>query len=84
MSNNIIVSMHIEFLYFLADRQCLNLTTQSNGGMSCSSGREGVGYDEDICSFTCNTGYELTGSDTRTCQSDGNWSGSETLCSRGM
>ena len=24
---------------------------------------------EDTCSFTCNTGYELTGSDTRTCQS---------------
>ena len=41
--------------------------------MSCSSGRVGVGYEGDTCNFTCNTGYELTGSDTRTCQSDGSW-----------
>ena len=52
--------------------------------MSCSSGRVGMGYEGDTCSFTCNTGYELTGSDTRTCQSNGNWSGSDELCSRGM
>jgi len=36
-----------------------------------------VGYEGDTYSFTCNTGYELTGSDTRTCQSDGSWSGSD-------
>ena len=51
--------------------------------MSCSSGREGVGYEGDTCSFTCNTGYELTGSDTRTCQSNGSWSGSDDVCGRG-
>ena len=56
------------------------LSTPSNGGMSCSSGRVGVGYEGDTCIFTCNTGYELTGSDTTTCQSDGSWSGSETSC----
>ena len=50
--------------------------------LSCSSGRVGVGYEGDTCSFTCNTGYELTGSDTRICQSDGSWSGSEMMCSR--
>ena len=41
----------------------------------------GVGYEEDTCSFTCNTGYELTGSDTRTCQNNGSWSGSDVVCS---
>ena len=35
---------------------------------------------EDTCSFTCNTGYELTGNATRTCQSDGSWSGSPVSC----
>jgi len=47
--------------------------------MSCSSGRVGVGYERDTCRFTCNTGYNLTGSDSRTCQSDGSWSGSGTV-----
>ena len=48
--------------------------------MSCSSGTMGVGFEGDTCSFTCNTGYELTGSDTRTCQSNGSWSGSDDVC----
>ena len=48
--------------------------------MSCSSGRVGVGYEGDTCSFTCNTDYELTGGDTRTCQTDGSWSGTNVTC----
>ena len=51
--------------------------------ISCSLGDDGVPSYEDTCSFTCNTGYELTGSDTRTCQSDGSWSGSDVVCRRG-
>ena len=63
---------------------CNDLSTPANGEVtSCSSGRVGVGYEGDTCSFTCNTGYELTGSDTRTCQSDGSWSGSDDVCRRG-
>ena len=62
------------------DIQCDNLTIPSNGGMSCSSGIMGMGYEGETCTFTCNTGYELIGSSTRTCQSDGNWSGSQTRC----
>ena len=45
--------------------------------MLCSSGRVGVGYEGDTCSFTCNTGYELTGSSERTCQSN---AGSSVSC----
>ena len=51
--------------------------------ISCSLGGDEVPSYEDTCSFTCNTGYELTGSDTRTCQSDGSWSGSGNVCNRG-
>ena len=65
------------------DTQCDNLSTPTNGNASCSSGRVGVGYEGDTCIFTCNTGYELTGSDTRTCQSDGSWSGTDNICRRG-
>ena len=53
--------------------------------ISCSLGNDNdnVTSYEDTCSFTCNTGYELTGSDTRTCQSDGSWSDTDTVCGRG-
>ena len=63
---------------------CLLLSDPNNGTISCSLGDDGVPSYEDTCNFTCNTGYELTGSNTRTCQSDGNWSGSEVMCGRGM
>ena len=52
---------------------CTLLTDPNHGVMACS-------LKDDTCSFTCNTGYELTGSDTRTCQNDGRWSGSESKC----
>jgi len=74
------VNMYCVFL----DIRCDTLSTPSNGGVSCSSGRVGVGYEGDICSFTCNTGYELTGSDNRTCQSSGSWSGEDTECRKGI
>ena len=51
--------------------------------INCSLGDDGVPSYEDTCSFTCNTGYELTGSDIRTCQSNGSWSGSDVVCRRG-
>ena len=63
------------------DIRCYNLSVPANGEItSCSSRRVGVGYEGDTCSFTCNTGYELTGSDTRTCQSDRSWNGSDVKC----
>ena len=61
---------------------CQSLSNSSNGMINCSLGDDGVPSYEDTCSFTCNTGYKLTGSDTRTCQSDGSWSGSDAVCSR--
>ena len=60
--------------------QCPGLTDLMNGMISCSLMHSQIFSYEDTCSFTCNTGYELTGSDTRTCQSDGSWSGSPVSC----
>ncbi|XP_065899825.1 uncharacterized protein [Dysidea avara] len=68
-------------IQFTIGIRCNDLSTPPNGEIrSCSSGRVGVGYKGDTCSFTCDTGYEVIDSDTRTCQSDGSWSGSETMC----
>ena len=47
-----------------------NIRNHLNGIINYSLEDNGVPYYEDTCSFTCNTGFELTGSDTRTCQSD--------------
>jgi len=59
---------------------CPSLSDPENGTMMCSLGDDGVAFNKDTCSYTCNTGYELFGSDTRTCQRDGSWSGIATLC----
>ena len=76
--------IYVEYHAALLDIRCEGLSTPANGEITlCSSGRVGVGYEGDTCSFTCNTGYELTGSDTRTCQSDGSWSDSDDVCRRG-
>ena len=62
--------------------RCPSLTN-SNGTYRCIRGSDRVLSYEDTCRLVCNTGYELTSSDTRTCQSDGSWSGSDDVCRRG-
>ena len=52
--------------------------------INCSLGDDGVPSYEDTCNFTCNTGYELISNNSRTCQSNGSWSGTDSVCSRGM
>ena len=63
--------------------QCTELTDPTNGTTTCLLINSPSFSYEDTCSITCNTGYELTGSDTRTCQSDGSWSGTDVMCRRG-
>ena len=61
---------------------CPSLSNPSNGTINCLLGNDRVLSYEDTCNFTCDTGYELTGSNTRTCQSNGSWSGSIAMCRR--
>ena len=61
---------------------CPIFTQLNNGMINCSLGEDRVHSYEDTCNFTCNIGYGLTGSETKICQSDGNWSGSDNVCSR--
>ncbi|CAH1787620.1 unnamed protein product, partial [Owenia fusiformis] len=55
---------------------CGALGAPSNGSLDGTSGNT-IG---DLIVFSCDTGYTLSGSSIRTCQSDGNWSGTATVC----
>ena len=54
---------------------CGDPGTPVNGRRSISGYTEGH-----TVNYTCNTGYDLSGSATRTCQSNGLWSGSSATC----
>ena len=62
---------------------CPSLTNYDGGAINCSLGDDEISSYEDTCNFTCNSGFDLTGSETRTCQSDGKWSGIDVVCTRG-
>ena len=52
--------------------------------IDCDLRDNGVPDANEMCTFTCNAGYELSGSNTRNCQgSSGSWSGSNAICNRG-
>jgi CUB/sushi domain-containing protein len=55
---------------------CGVLTSQSNGSVSAPNGTT---YNE-TATYSCDSGYALPGSATRTCQADGTWSGSAPTC----
>eukprot|EP00058_Branchiostoma_floridae_P004385 XP_002589873.1 hypothetical protein BRAFLDRAFT_235843 [Branchiostoma floridae] len=56
--------------------QCPALQSPTNGGSS------GSNYYQDVMSFTCDSGYELDGSATITCEADRTWTDSAPSCPR--
>jgi len=62
---------------------CHLLLNPNNGVVNCSFGDDKAPSHEDTCSFSCNPGYELAGSNGRICMSDGTWSGYNASCTRG-
>ena len=57
---------------------CGNLNDPANGSVSQNSGTT---FGQ-TATYSCNTGYNLVGVSTRTCQAIGNWSGSVPTCQR--
>ena len=62
---------------------CQNISKLDNGKVDCSLGDDGVLSYQDTCSVTCDTGYTLTGSRSRTCLRYGHWGGMNGICNRG-
>ena len=57
---------------------CGRLTDPANGRISHNTGTT----LQQTATYSCNTGYDLVGDRTRTCQDTGLWSGSEPTCHR--
>ena len=67
--------LHDIFLILTAV-DCGNLTNPANGQVTHTAGTT---FGQ-TATYSCNTGYNLVGDSTRTCQATGNWSGSELTC----
>jgi len=72
-------------LVFLAitGASCDFLSAPGNGRIDCSLGDDGVPTNGDICTFTCDDGFELSGSKKRRCRirnSRSRWIGNEATC----
>jgi hypothetical protein len=60
-------------------QSCLiTLTPPVNGSMICTGNP--VQVTDESCSFECDYGFEFQGNETRTCLSNGNWTGSNVSC----
>ena len=67
--------LHDVFLILTAV-DCGSLTDPANGSVTHTSGTT---FGQ-TATYSCNTGYNLVGDSTRTCQATGNWSGSAPTC----
>ncbi|XP_064386185.1 CUB and sushi domain-containing protein 1-like isoform X2 [Halichondria panicea] len=59
---------------------CSDLTVPANGMISYNMGTASLRPVDTVATFTCDTGYTLNGGTTRTCGSDGVWSGFAPTC----
>ena len=67
------ISIIVDFCFL--GRPCFPIFKPISGIMNCSGH-----VTEDICDFDCQLGYQLTGSKTRTCGSNKQWTGNNTEC----
>ena len=70
-------------IYYVHTAYCQPLSDITNGSANCSLGDDGVPSFNDTCDITCDKGYLVSGSPTRTCLSDTSWSGTDDMCVRG-
>ena len=75
--------MTMRLMWFLLLVACPPLDSPNNGMISCSSEEDELPSPGNICIFSCDTGYQLTDNNTRICQDDQSWSGSDVMCRRG-
>ena len=70
------IDLHDVFFSLATGLDCGPLTDPANGQVDDTAGT-GLGQ---IATYSCDTGYNLVGDSTRTCQARGNWSGNAPTC----
>lgn len=81
MKHNVLI-FHDEYknidtqIAFTVITDCGLLNNQSNGAVDISAGT----LYKNLATYKCSGGYTLNGTSTRTCQANGQWSGSEPSC----
>ena len=61
---------------------CSDLIAPTNGMIGYNMGTASPRPVNTVATYTCDTGFTLNGDTTRTCGSDGVWSGSYPTCQR--
>ncbi len=61
---------------------CSDLSSPTYGDIDYGGGSTNSRPVDTVATYTCNTGYTLIGGSTRTCGSDGVWSGFPPFCQR--
>ena len=80
-NNNNVWILRVSFLcVFLAVVTCPSLPVPSSGAVVYSSPGPDSYEVGATAMYSCNTGYGISGDQTRTCGSDGTWSGTGTFC----
>ena len=74
MTSSRCINLHVIFL-ILVVVGCGNLTAPASGSVT----HTGTTFGQ-AATYSCNTGYNLVGNSTRTCQATGQWSGSAPTC----
>ena len=69
-------SVQVHIFLILTGVNCSTPTSPPNGQVSHTAGTT---FGQ-TATYSCNTGYNLLGSNTRTCQATGSWSGDTPTC----
>ena len=75
MTSSRCISLHVIFIILIVV-DCGSLTDPGNGSVTHTAGTT---FGQ-TATYSCNTGYNLVGDSTRTCQATGVWSGSAPTC----
>ena len=63
---------------------CNELPPPEDGSVTCDYGNDGIPSYQDVCWYTCEDGFQLFGSSSRTCLNTSVWSNDEPVCTRGL